>query len=62
MITGNDIRNHLPHRVNGAAHLAVCSCGETFRAVPAQASALEVWADHLAGALNVALTGSRGAI
>jgi len=59
MITGDDIRGHLPHRVTDAPHLTVCACGEVFRALPAQSSALEVWADHLAAALSAALSGPR---
>ena len=45
------IIEHLPHPIKGAPHLAVCSCGETFRALPAEATAFKVWAAHLAGLL-----------
>ena len=62
MITGDDVRTHLPHRVKDAPHLTVCACGEVFRAVPGQHTATEVWADHLARSLNVALTGSEGTV
>ena len=60
MITPNDILTHLPHVVKDAPHLAVCACGEVFHAVPAQATAMQIWAGHMTEALNVALTGARG--
>ena len=58
-LTGDDIRAHLPHVVKNAPHLVVCACGDLFYAVPAQITAMAAWADHLAAALNVALTGSQ---
>ena len=60
MITPNDILNPLPHVVNEAPHLVVCACGEVFYELPAQATGMQVWAGHMAGALNVALTGTGG--
>lgn len=60
MITLDDINTHLPHQVKDAPHLVVCACGELFYAVPAQKTAMAVWASHLTEALNVALTGAGG--
>lgn len=52
MITAEAILDHLAYPVTDAPHLMVCTCGQSFRAVPAQSSAVEQWAVHLADVLN----------
>jgi len=54
LITAETILAHQAHPVTGAPHLTVCACGETFRAIPAQSTAFEQWAVHLASALTEA--------
>lgn len=50
--TANRIIEHLPHPVKDAPHLVVCACGETFRAVPAETTAMGVWGTHLSAVLT----------
>lgn len=62
MITPAHVLCHLPHPVADAPHLVVCACGEVSTAMPAQATAMQVWAGHMTEALNVALRGDQGAV
>ena len=55
MITAQTILDHQAHSVADAPHLTVCACGETFRAIPAQSTAFEQWAVHLASVLTEAV-------
>jgi len=62
VINSDNVLAHLPHQVKDAPHLVVCACAEVFRAVPAERTAMAVWASHLTETLNVALAGAQGPI
>lgn len=55
LITAETILAHQAYPVTDAPHLTVCACGQTFRAIPAQSTAYEQWAVHLAEVLTKAV-------